>query len=605
MPGGSNCLNGSNEKARPNGLDGEAFRELVFSAQEHLSLHKKEIDALNVFPVPDGDTGTNMSLTLSSAAESLRRCEDLTLSQAAEMASMGALMGARGNSGVILSQIFRGITRAFSGLKVASVHDVARALDEAVSTAYKAVMKPVEGTMLTVLRAMRDAAVEASAKTDDLAQVLHASLVRAREVLAKTPEMLPVLKQAGVVDAGGKGLTLILEGMVDYLSGKGLSVAAGTASLEKPLLQAGPLSEAADITEQDILDISNPYDTQFLLVGQGMPLPVIREKLESMGDSVLVVGSESLVRVHIHTKSPGEVLTYCLRYGALSEVTIDNMIEQSRKAMKERAGQKLAVGESPRALSGTVSGAGSDSVRIRMPEIDPTSPNDAPKIQPSAPAKETGIVSVASGEGLTEIMKSLGCDLVIDGGATMNPSTSDLLSAVKTVNARKIIFLPNNGNIFLTAKQAKKLAGRNMYIVPSRTIPQGISALLSLNLNEDMEHNLKRAAKAVKGVRTGEVTFAARNGKFGRHVMKAGDILGLVDGKVEAVGNNPEEILKKIVKTMVNRDDAVVTIYYGHDRSEASVQAVVAQIREEIGVDLEVELHNGGQPLYYYIVSVE
>lgn len=539
-------------------LDGELFRQLVLAAEVHLGDHKKEVDALNVFPVPDGDTGTNMFLTLSAAAQKVREAQNLELGEVAEAVSMGALMGARGNSGVILSQILRGFAKSFSGKSSATALELSQAFNEAVNTAYKAVMRPVEGTILTVLRGARDGALEVARPGTSIDDVLNSSLSRAREVLAKTPDMLPVLKQAGVVDAGGRGLVFILEGMLKYLFG----------GVEVPAPQREETASAKTAAPEEI-DIENPYDTQFLIVGQNLPIGTIRAELEAYGDSLLVVGSMEVARVHIHTKAPGEVLTLCLKYGSLSQVTIDNMIEQSREAF----GKKMPLAAEPP--------------------------------QPKDPPKEVGVVSVACGEGLKEVMLSLGCDLVIDGGVTMNPSTSEVAQAVKSVNAKKIIFLPNNGNIFLAAKQAKKLTGRNMYIVPTRTIPQGIAALMSLNLAEDMEHNLKRASKALKHVRTGEITFAARASKFGRYVMKEGDIIGLVDGKVDAVGSDPAEVLVTIVKNMIRDDDAVVTVYYGKDVDEATASRAAEKLRKVLPDEVEVELYNGGQPLYYYLVSVE
>ena len=574
-------------------LTGTLFRELILSAQKYLNERKKEVDALNVFPVPDGDTGTNMYLTLSSAAEYLAGKEDLSLCQAADMASHGALMGARGNSGVILSQVFRGISRYFSGKESAPAGEVAGALDEAVLTAYKAVMKPVEGTILTVLRAMRDGASQATRADASLDDVLATALDKGWEVLARTPDMLPVLKQAGVVDAGGKGLLYVVEGALSALMGDSgrqfVSSAAATDS--KP--------RGMRVEELETADIRFPYDAQLLLSGERIPLGELRAKLETLGDSLLVVGSESLVRVHIHTSRPGDVLGAAMAYGMLSSVTVDNMIDQSREAretylLSSEALREEAVARAP-AVNDSPSLAGI--------------PGAVPQVYrgPSARAgqKETGIVSVATGEGLKEIMTSLGCDLVLDGGSTMNPSTEELTDAVKTVGAKKIIFLPNNGNIFLAAKQAKKLVGRSMYIVPSKTVPQGISALLSLNLSDDMTHNLRRAAKAMKRVTTGEVTFAARNGRFGRHTMKQGDILGLVDGKVEIVGADPAEVVVSLLKRMVRGDDGIVTIYCGQDVSMEAATAVSKSVKGFVGSDVEVEVHDGGQPLYYYIVSVE
>jgi len=561
-------------------LDGTVFRDIVLGSWQYLSARKKEVDSLNVFPVPDGDTGTNMSLTLSSAAEYLSGKEGLSLYQAAEMASHGALMGARGNSGVILSQIFRGIAKYFSGKDTVLPMEFAGALDEAVTTAYKAVMKPVEGTILTVLRAMRDGALSVASAEASLAEVLQAGLDRGREMLARTPDMLPVLKQAGVVDAGGKGLVYVIEGALAALNGEGYQ---GHIALSDE--QAGSEAvhhEQVRVEDLETADIRYPYDTQLLVSGESIPLSLLRQRLLELGDSLLVVGSEKLARVHIHTGRPGDVLTLSMEYGTISQVTVDNMVEQSREASESYLLSSNVVGGQVVPFSG----------QCMAPD--------------AAPEKEVGIVGVATGEGLKEIMTSLGCDLVIDGGSTMNPSTAELAAAVKTVRAKKIIFLPNNSNIFLAAKQAKKLVGRNtLYIVASKTIPQGISALLSLNLTEDMTHNLKRAGKAIKRVKTGEVTFAARNGKFGRHNMKQGDILGLVDGKVEIVGQDPQAVLAAIVQRMVRPEDEVVTVYCGQEVSREVREGVLGRIREAAGDKVEIEVHQGGQPLYYYIVSVE
>jgi DAK2 domain fusion protein YloV len=568
-------------------LDGEVFRNLVLSASSYLGARKKEVDSLNVFPVPDGDTGTNMYLTLSSAAQAISDRRGITLSEASEMASHGALMGARGNSGVILSQILRGIATCFSGKESVSASEVCRALDEAVTTAYKAVMKPVEGTILTVLRGLRDGA-SAAASSKDLSAILTSGLREAKAVLERTPDMLPVLKQAGVVDAGGKGLVLIVEGFLEGLSYEGVrEIAVG----ESPVAFPESPAESIRVEELETADIRYPYDTQLLVALEGSSLNLLRADLTPLGDSLLVVGSEQLARVHIHTDMPGDVLIVCLRHGSLSNVTIDNMIEQSRAMAQSTSGGAVAggsAGEGGGGVAGTT-GAGPSGLAAAQEER----------------VREVGIVSVATGQGLKDIMKSLGADLVIDGGATMNPSTAELAAAVKTVAAKKIIFLPNNGNIFLAAKQAKKLTGRNMYIIPSKSIPQGISALLSLNLSEDMRHNLKRASKALKRVKTGEVTYAARSGKFGRHVMNQGDILGLIEGKVELVGKDPAEALREIVRRMVKKDDEIVTVYWGLDVTQEVADRARDDLEEMLGGSVEIEFHSGGQPLYYYIISVE
>ncbi len=527
-------------------------------------------------------------MTLSSASDSVLSLTGSSLSEAAEQASHGALMGARGNSGVILSQIFRGIARYFAGKENAAASEIASALDEAVSTAYKAVMKPVEGTILTVLRGLRDGAKEVAADDSGVPEVLSGALSRAKSVLAETPDLLPVLKQAGVVDAGGKGLVYIIEGALQSFSAS----KAGEVLVSEPdRLSESVIAGGAG----DPIDIENPYDTQLLITGRALPQLQIRSRLERLGDSLLVVGSEELLRVHIHTKVPGEVLTLCLQYGTLSQVTVDNMIEQAHEASSAKLLKAAVAGGSAAGYEGGCKTVSLPRERMGVAEVA-----DVP-----VPPKETGIISVATGDGLRDIMYSLGCDLVLDGGTTMNPSTAAIAEAVKSINAKKTIFLPNNGNIFLAAKQAKKLTGRNTYIVPSKTIPQGISALLSLNLGEDMEQNLKRASKALKRVKTGEITYAARDGKFGRHAMKQGDILGLVDGKVEFVGQSPEDVLAKVVKAMVRSDDEVITVYYGNDVSHDTAETAASTLREIARDDVEIELQAGGQPLYYYIVSVE
>ena len=586
-----------------NRLTGWLFREMVLRASDYLESRKSEVDSLNVFPVPDGDTGTNMFLTLSRAASKLKAIDDpnVPLSRIAEICAFECLMGARGNSGVILSQIMRGISSALKASDTATAADLVNALREAVATAYKAVVKPVEGTMLTVLREGTAKALERSERTTDVREVLEAFLSGARETLEKTPDMLPVLKQAGVVDAGGKGLCIVTEGALTAFNASQEGVAA-TAPARR--------SRAFELTEKEVFDIRFPYDTQFLISGKDLPAQEIRDKLQKYGDSLLVVGSGELLRVHIHTSEPGEVLSLCLKYGMLDQVVIDNMIEQSMELLRngaldlkrssevpEHSEEKLPVsGENGASQDGTVrsedSGPAAGFEAAGAPARDP------------APVKETGIVAVASGKGLQEIMSSLGADLVIDGGTTMNPSTADLAKAVNQVNAKKVIFLPNNANIFLSAKQAKKLTGRRMYVVPSKTVPQGISALMALNHESSMTENLKRASKAVRRVKTGEVTFAARNGKFGRHVFRQGDVIGLCDGKVETVGESPEEVLYRVISRMKAPGYEVLTVFCGKDVSAETEESIAQELTKRFA-GMEVEVYRGDQPLYYYIVSLE
>lgn len=582
-------------------LTGWLFREMVLKASDYLESRKSEVDSLNVFPVPDGDTGTNMFLTLSRAASKLRAIEDpdIPLSKVAEICAFECLMGARGNSGVILSQIMRGMSSALKATHSATAAEVVVALKEAVATAYKAVVRPVEGTMLTVLREGTARAVEKSASTNDIREVLRAFLSGAQETLERTPDMLPVLKQAGVVDAGGKGLCIIMEGALTAFD----AAASRTDSRAVP-----KKSRAFELTEKEVFDIRFPYDTQFLISGKDLPAQEIRDKLQKYGDSLLVVGSAELLRVHIHTSEPGEVLSLCLKYGMLSQVVIDNMIEQSMELLRDgefdREGRPGGKAQATLNESGCGAPVCSESDSRGHGVGEPPTQQKAVEANSAGPLKETGIIAVASGKGLQEIMSSLGADLVIDGGTTMNPSTADLARAVDQVKAKKVIFLPNNANIFLSAKQAKKLTGRRMYVVPSKTVPQGISALMALNLESSMTENLKRASKAVRRVKTGEVTFAARNGRFGRHVFKQGDVIGLCDGKVETVGRSPEEVLYQIISRMRSPGYEVLTVYCGKDVSPETEKAVAEELSKRFG-DMEIEVYRGDQPLYYYIVSLE
>ncbi|HPV12900.1 MAG TPA: DAK2 domain-containing protein [Bacillota bacterium] len=542
-------------------IDGDQFIDIITYAKDYLYYRKEEVDALNVFPVPDGDTGTNMYLTLSSAVESLNGMSGISISEASEIASRGALMGARGNSGVILSQILRGIAKGFAGKEHAGPQEVGEAMDEAVITAYKSVMKPVEGTILTVLRGLRDAALDCLAFDEvTIYHMLKECLLRGNEVLEKTPDLLPVLKEAGVVDAGGQGLLYIVEGALEWYEKDHEVSREGGKVVDLQL--AVPVVHGEELT-----NIEYPYDTQLLILGGVASIDLLKQFLEPLGDSLLVVGSGDVVRVHIHTAVPEQVIGVCRQYGSLSDVTIDNMIEQSKTALRSRVQATVPV---------------------------------------TVEAKKTiSVVSVAIGSGIKAIMKSLGTDFVMDGGITMNPSTSDVAAAVNSMGTDKVIFLPNNPNIFLAARQAKRLTGRKMYIVPSKTIPQGISALLALNLEESVEYNLKRAGKAIRSVKTAEVTFAARDGKFGKHTFRQGDIIGLIDGKVDIVGQDPEEVLKDLMAHMVTESDSLITVYYGHDVDDETASVVYEVLEKDFGSDCDIEVHFGGQPLYYYIVSVE
>lgn len=540
-------------------LGGENLKSMIVAASNLLERYKAAVDALNVFPVPDGDTGTNMSLTLMSAVAEMNRKPASGVGQVAQAVAMGSLMGARGNSGVIMSQLFRGIAKGLEGKATASPRELAQALKEGVDTAYKAVMKPVEGTVLTVAKEAARKALAAAQDGGDILAVWEAARSAAHHTLARTPDMLPVLKQAGVVDAGGKGLVFVLDAGMNALAG-----------IMEPAVAATSAKAVEFVVTEEMADIRYPYDAQFLIKSQRMPVDEIRSRLEEYGDSLLVVGSPELVRVHIHTDRPGQVLSLCLGYGALSQIIIDNMLEQHENL-------KTAEGTSTVPMSTSVE---------------------------TAPPRDIGVVGVASGGGLIEMFRSLGLDRVIDGGPTMNPSIQDVAEAVSSTNAKKVIFLPNNPNIILAAKQAKKLVGRRMYIVPTRNIPQGIAALLAIRPEADMGTNLKRAAKAIKGVKSGEVTYAVRKSKFDGHQINPGDILGILNETIKVVGSEPCQVLFDLLETMVTDRDELVTVFVGRGIGDDQAGEVESWVAERYGF-LDVEVRRGDQELYYFIVSVE
>ncbi|MGE5485070.1 MAG: DAK2 domain-containing protein [Ignavibacteriales bacterium] len=555
----------------PDVIDAAAFCDIIRRASCVLEENRSSVDALNVFPVPDGDTGTNMNLTMKAAVEEIGKSRPVTLGAAAEAAAMGSLMGARGNSGVILSQLFRGISRALGGKERATAAEIAWAMQEGVATAYKAVMKPVEGTILTVAREAAGAALSAAKVGAGVAGVWEAALGRAQWILERTPDMLPVLKQAGVVDAGGKGLVYILTGACEAVKG---------APAESERKAAGGPSKTVEfkLTEK-ISDIRFPYDTQLLVKGKGLQAAEIRSRLEEMGDSLLVVGGNELVRVHVHTANPGKVLECCLAFGTLADISIENMQEQHdslREAETAPAGPAFAgpAFAGPPAPNGDSAGHG------------------------------VGIVAVSLGDGLSEIFRSLGADEVINGGQTMNPSTEDVLNAVRKVPAEKVILLPNNGNIILAAKQAKKLAGKRVYVVPTKTIPQGLSALLAFKSDTTMEMNLRRMAKAVRQVRTGEVTYAVRKTRVDGVEVSPGDILGIWDGSIAVTGSDPDEVLTGLAGKMVRPESEILTVFYGDLVDEERAARLEGALRTEFP-ELDIEFRRGGQPLYYYIMSVE
>jgi len=511
-----------------------------------LTANKEVVDALNVFPVPDGDTGTNMSLTMNSAVK------DLTgLSSAAQVAhtvSRGALMGARGNSGVILSQLFRGFAQGVGDKKSLSAADFAFSLQKGVELAYKSVMKPVEGTILTVSREVAAAAVKEAKQNEDVFEVITYALEQGQAALNNTPNQLPVLKQAGVVDAGGKGFLMILEGGVRALQGEKIE-----APLTRKEKRDFPLPGA------DQLSIPFQYCTEFIIKGDRLSVETIKSQFQDQGDSLLVVGTEDLVKVHVHTNHPGEILEFALTQGSLHDIKIDNMKEQHRETM------------------------------------DLTGP----------PAEEKcAVVVVAAGEGLAEIFRSLGVATVINGGQTMNPSAEDLLTAIEKVAAREVVVLPNNRNIILTAQQAQSLSEKSVAVVPTKSLAQGLAAMLAFDQDQTAAHNREEMTKAFAHVKTGEVTYAVRDSSFNGFSIKEKDILGLVNGSIEIIGQDVNQVVLDVIEKMVEPDHELITLFYGHHVTEEEANAVAARISEDFP-NVEVEVHYGGQPLYYYLISLE
>jgi hypothetical protein len=539
------------------------MKEMILSATQFLDKHKQAVNALNVFPVPDGDTGTNMSLTMLAAAKEVQGARSDSMAEVVNALASGALKGARGNSGVILSQLFRGFARALQSRQEITTSDYAEALQAGVDTAYKAVMKPVEGTMLTVARVTAEEARKIAREQKDFNEFYKEIIKVAKRVLDKTPEMLPVLKQAGVVDAGGMGLLYIMIGASHALK--------GTFELDSTMMVTGSYSVAPKLEVQPQEDIEYGYCTEFLIknlypyVEEGDE-ENLRERLNKLGDSVLVIRDDNIIKVHVHTNMPGKVLQLGLRYGELSSIKIDNMREQHR----------------------------------HINEIG--SEESAP--QDDAVEKQFGVIAVAMGQGISSIFKDLAVDFVVEGGQTMNPSIDDLLKAIEKVKAKEIFILPNNGNIILSASQAQQISEKKIYVIPSKSIPQGIAAMLAFNPDVDAETNVQRMTAALSSVKTGQVTYAVRDSNFDGMSIQKGDILGLIDGKISVVGKDINEVTRELIDNMMDDESEIITLYYGEQVSAQDAEAIADFVSSRYP-DVEVEVHFGGQPLYYYIISVE
>lgn len=553
-----------------NSIDAAVLAKLFLNGAKNLELKKEWINELNVFPVPDGDTGTNMTMTIMSAAKEVSALEKPDMASIAKAISSGSLRGARGNSGVILSQLFRGFTKIIAKEKEITVSVLSAAFQKAVETAYKAVMKPKEGTILTVARGAADKAAELAEETDDLVYFMDEVVKEAELVLKKTPDMLPVLKQAGVVDSGGQGLVVVLQGAYDALLGKEIDYtieAEGTSSVRK-------------ISKETEAEIKFGYCTEFIIVLNN-PLSDNEERnyksfLESIGDSIVVVADDEIVKTHVHTNDPGLAIQEALTHGSLSKIKIDNMREEHQERLIKDA-EKLAASQAA---------AGS-------------------KEDTQAPHKEIGFIAVSAGTGLSEIFQGLGTDYMIEGGQTMNPSTEDILNAVSKVNADHIFVLPNNKNIILAANQAAALSeDKQIHVIPTKTIPQGITALINFIPDQTAEENKARMIEEIKNVKTGQVTYAVRDTVIDDKEIKQDDYMGIGDSTILAVGRELEQVTLDMAECMIDEDSAVVSIYYGEEVTEDAANAISEKIQAQHG-DLEIEVQYGGQPIYYYLISVE
>ena len=546
-------------------INAETLQKMFIAGAKNLEAKKEWINELNVFPVPDGDTGTNMTLTIMSAAKEVGAITEPTMETIAKAISTGSLRGARGNSGVILSQLFRGFTREIKKVDQIDVDVLSRACVKAVETAYKAVMKPKEGTILTVAKGMADKSCELVGESDDLVHVIDEIIKHGDYVLSQTPEMLPVLKQAGVVDSGGQGLMTVIKGAFDALLGKEIDY-----TLE-PVQTAG--TKVTEEVPMDDVEIKFGYCTEFIInLDKEMPKSeekAFKEFLESIGDSIVLVADDEIVKVHVHTNEPGVAITKALTYGSLSRMKIDNMREEHQERLIKNA-EKMAEQQ-----------------------------------KADEPRKKYGFVAVSVGEGLDEIFKGLNVDHIISGGQTMNPSTEDILNAIDKINADNIYVLPNNKNIILAAQQAESLVeDKNIIVIPSKTIPQGISAMIGFIPDNSPEDNKEAMIDSMSYVKTGEVTYAVRDTVIDDKEIKEGNIMGIGDEGILAVGEEIDDTTINMIKEMQDEESEIVSLYYGAEVTEEAANKLADKIAEALP-EIEVEVYPGGQPVYYYIVSVE
>ena len=560
-------------------INSKLLARMFLAGAKNLDSKKDWINELNVFPVPDGDTGTNMTMTIMSAAKEVSSLTEPTMAELAKAISSGSLRGARGNSGVILSQLFRGFCKVIKEYDEIDVTILCEACQKAVETAYKAVMKPKEGTILTVAKGAAEKALELSDETEDVVTFVEEVIKQAEYVLDQTPEMLPVLKQAGVVDSGGQGLVQVLKGAYDALIGKEIDY-----TIEGAPTGAAP----AKISAETEAEIKFGYCTEFIIV-LNAPMSDNEEHaykafLESIGDSIVVVADDEIVKTHVHTNDPGLALQKALTFGSLSKIKIDNMREEHQEKLIKDS-QKLAAQQ--KAEEEAYEAAQADEKISNMP------------------AKEMGFVSVSIGEGMNEVFRGLGVDYLIEGGQTMNPSTEDMLNAIEHVNAKTVFILPNNKNIIMAANQAVDLVeDKQIIVIPTKTIPQGITALVNYIPDHSAEENKEQMMAEIENVKTGQVTYAVRDTEIDGKTIKQNDFMGIGDKSILSVGTDLKATTLEMVDGMVDEDSAIVSIYFGSDSDEDSANELAAAIEEKYP-DVEVEVNDGGQPIYYYVISVE
>ncbi|XZM25236.1 DAK2 domain-containing protein [Clostridium perfringens] len=545
-----------------NKVNGEHLYYIMSNAANKLELQSEYVNSLNVFPVPDGDTGTNMSMTFRAAVKEIEGMDNKNIGEVSKKLAKGALMGARGNSGVILSQILRGISKGLEGKEEADASEFANALLEGSKSAYKAVMRPTEGTILTIVRTAGEVAV--ALKEDNITELMREVCRESKIMLDKTPEMLPALKKAKVVDSGGMGLLIILQGMQEALE-NGLKVTTGTPQAVKSSVAKAQRSET--MSEEDI---KFGYCTEFIILGDSNHAEEFKSKVINKGDSLVVVGYEDVIKVHIHTNNPGKVLEEAVKFGELSKIKIDNMREEHREM-----------------LEGMYEEAAETEESVAAGEF-----------------KKYAFISVAMGEGMKNIFKDLGVDYVIEGGQTMNPSTQDMLEAIEKLNAEHIFILPNNKNIIMAANQAAEISDKDIRVIPTKTIPQGITCITMFNPEADVEENTEELKEAMEMVKTTSVTYAVRDTEVDGKEIKEGNILGLVEGKIKEVGEDPYKVAEDLIDSLVDEDSELITIFYGKDCEEEKVDALIEKLEGKYE-DLDVQCYKGEQPLYYFIMSVE